>query len=183
MLKLNSFLNECCFKGCSMGLKVQRNKKRLPGTRTLWYLGLFWIFSGSRFATPRYLGHCGVLTPPHLGHRRVSTPQHLGHRGVLIPWYIGNGGVLTHKVLKSLDSPVLRTPGSLDTPVLRTILDFQRVKICDSLVHRTLESFDSLVNETQGSLDSPVHRTPGSHFKMLITQPKSKKKKMALGHL
>ena len=22
MLKLNSFLNECCFKGCSMGLKV-----------------------------------------------------------------------------------------------------------------------------------------------------------------
>ena len=72
MLKLNSFLNECCFKGCSMGLKVQGNKN---------------------------------------------------------------------------DSPVHRTPGSLDSPVLRT----------------------------PGSLNSPVHRTPGSHFKMLITQPRSKK--------
>ena len=40
-----------------------------------------------------------------------------------------------------------------DSPVLGTILDFQRVRFCDS----------------------PVHRTPGSHFKMLITQPRSKK--------
>ena len=37
MLKLNSFLIECCFKGCSMGLKVQRNKNdtlvhRTPGS-------------------------------------------------------------------------------------------------------------------------------------------------------
>ena len=30
---LNSFLNECCFKGCSMGSKVQRNKKQLPGLK------------------------------------------------------------------------------------------------------------------------------------------------------
>ena len=64
----------------------------------------------------------------------------------------------------SLDSPVPRTPGSLDSPVLRTLLDFQLVKFCDSPVLRT-----------PGSLDSPVHRTPGSHFKMLITQPRSKK--------
>ena len=33
------------------------------------------------------------------------------------------------------------------------------------------------------SLDSPVHRTPGSHFKMLITQPRRKKNQTALGHL
>ena len=70
---------------------------------------------------------------------------------------------MTHKVLKSLDSPELRTPGSLDSPVprtpgsldspvIRTLLDFQRVKFWDS----------------------PVHRIPGSHFKMLITQPRSK---------
>jgi len=64
----------------------------------------------------------------------------------------------------SHDSTVLRTPGSNDSPVLRTILDFQRVKYCDSPVLRT-----------PGSLDSPVHRTPGSYFKMLITQPRSKK--------
>ena len=33
MLILDSFLNECCFKGSSMDLKVQRNKKQLPGTK------------------------------------------------------------------------------------------------------------------------------------------------------
>ena len=62
------------------------------GVSTPRYLGLFWIFSGSGFATPRYIGHRGVLT---------------------------------HKVLRSLYFP--------------------------------------------------VHRTPGSHFKMLITQPRNKK--------
>jgi len=36
------------------------------------------------------------------------------------PRYIGHRGVLTHKVLKSLDSPVHRTPGSLNSPVHRT---------------------------------------------------------------
>ena len=59
------------------------------------------------------------------------------------------------------DSPVPRTPGSHDSPVLRTILHFQRVKYCNSLVHRT-----------PGSLNSPVHRTPGvvgSCFKIQIT--------------
>ena len=35
-------------------------------------------------------------------------------------------------------------------------------------------SFDSPVLRTQGSLNSPVHMTAGSHFKMLITQPRSK---------
>ena len=92
----------------------------------------------------------------------VSTPRHLGHWGVSTPWYIGHRGVLTHKVLKSLDSSVLRTPGSLDSPVARTS-----------------GSFDSPVLRTPGSLDSPVHRTPGSHFKMLITQPRSKKNRNA----
>ena len=45
----------------------------------------------------------------------------------------------------------------------------------DSLVHRTPGSFDSPVHRTPGSFDSPVHRIPGSHFKMLITQLRSKK--------
>jgi len=31
MLLLDSFLKECCFNGCGMGLKVHINKKRLPG--------------------------------------------------------------------------------------------------------------------------------------------------------
>ena len=31
--------------------------------------------------------------------------------------------------------------------------------------------------------DSPVSQALGSHFNMLITQPRSKKIKMALGHL
>ena len=53
----------------------------------------------------------------------------------------------------------------------------------DSPVHRTPGSFDSLVHRTPGSLDSLVHRTLGSHFKMLITQPRSKKIETALGHL
>jgi len=124
MLKLNSFLNECCFKGCNMGLNVK--KKKTPrfighrGVETPRYLGLFWIISGSSFATPKYIEHRGVLS---------------------------------HKVLKSLDSPVHRTPGSFDSPVLRTILDHQQINYCDS----------------------PVHRTPGSHFKMPITQPIGKK--------
>ena len=76
MLKLNSFLNEYCFKGCNMGLNVQKNKKtpqfighrgvstpRYIGHRgvlTPRYLGLFWIISWSSFATPRYIGHRGV---------------------------------------------------------------------------------------------------------------------------
>ena len=30
MLQLDSFLNECCFKGSNMGLKVHRNRKQLP---------------------------------------------------------------------------------------------------------------------------------------------------------
>ena len=34
MLKLNNFLNECCFKGCSMGLKVQKTKNSSPVHRT-----------------------------------------------------------------------------------------------------------------------------------------------------
>ena len=55
------------------------------------------------------------------------------------PRYIGHRGVLTHKLLKSLDSPVHRTPRSFDSPVLRTLLDFQRVKFCDS--PDTRESF------------------------------------------
>jgi len=90
-----------------------------------------------------------------------------------------------HRTPGSLDSPVPRTLGSLDSPVLRTILDFQRVRFCDSPVQRTPGSLDSPVHRTPGSLDSPVHRTPGSldslvhrtpgsHFKMLITQPRSK---------
>ena len=99
MLKFNSFLNECCFKGCSMGLKVQKNNKDSP----------------------------------------------------------------VHRTPGSLDSPVHRTPGSLNSPVLRTILDFQRVKYCDSLVLRTLWwSLNSPALRTPGSLDSPVHWTPGS---------------------
>ena len=34
MLKLNSFFNECCLKGYSMGLKVKRNKINSPVLRT-----------------------------------------------------------------------------------------------------------------------------------------------------
>ena len=115
MLKVNSFLNECCFKGCKMGLNVKKKQKKTPrfighwgvstprylghqGVSTPRYLGLFWIFSGSGFATPRYIGHRGVTTPRYIGHR----------------------GVLTHKVLESLDSPVLRTSRSLDSLVHRT---------------------------------------------------------------
>ena len=182
MLKFYSFLKECCFKGCNMGLKVKKNTK---------YLVL----------TPRYIGHRGVSTPWYLGHRGVSTPWYLGlfwifsGSGFATPRYIEHRGVLTQgKVLKSLDSPVHRTSGSLDSPVprtpgslnslvLRTLLDFQRVKFCNSLVHRTPGSFDSPVHSTPGSLDSPVHSTPGSHFKMLINQPRSKKIETALGHL
>ena len=63
MLILDSFLNECCFKGSSMDLKVQRNKKK----------------------PPRYLGHWGVLTLGYIGHRVALTPRYLGHWGVMTP--------------------------------------------------------------------------------------------------
>ena len=53
------------------------------GVTTPWYLGLFWIFSGSSIVTPQYLGHRGVSTPQHLGHREVSTLWYIGHRGVM----------------------------------------------------------------------------------------------------
>jgi len=67
---------------------------------------------------------------------------------------------------KKKDSPVHRTPGVLPHKVLRSL---------DSPVHRTPGRIDFLVLRTPGSLDSSVHRTPGSPFKMLITQPRSKK--------
>ena len=140
MLKLNSFLNECCFIGCKHGLECSKKQKKTPwyighrGVLTPRYLGLFWIISGSSFATPRYMGRPGVSTPRYIGHPGVSTPRYIGHQGVL-----------THKELKSLDSPVHRTPGSF-----RTILDHQQINFCDFL----------------------VHRTPGSLFKMYITPQK-----------
>ena len=125
-----------------------------------------WMFKKQK-KTPRYLGLFWIISESSF-----ATPQYIGHRGVL-----------THKVLKSLDSPVHRTPGSFDSLVLRTILDHQQINYCESPVHRTPGSFDSPVHRTPGSLDSPVHRTPGSHFKMLITQPIGKKIETALGHV
>ena len=115
------------------------------GVSTPRYLGLFWIFSGSSFATPGYIWHRGVLTPRYIGSWGVSTLRYLGHQGVSTLRYLGLFWIFSD--FQFCDSPVLRTPGS----------------------------FDSLVHGTPGSLHSPVHRTPGSHFKMLTTQPRSKK--------
>ena len=86
------------------------------------------------------------------------------------------------------DSPVPRTPGSFDSTVHRTPGSFDspvhwRPGSFDSPVHGTPGSFESPVPRTLGNLDSPVHRTPGSHFKMLITQPIGKKIETALGHV
>jgi len=75
MLLLDSFLNECCFKGCSLSLKVHKNRKQLPGT---------WGHQGVK--TPQYLGHRRVVTPRYLGPwgvfwlNKSTTPQYLGHR-------------------------------------------------------------------------------------------------------
>jgi len=46
-------MNECCFKGSSMGLKVHTNSK----------------------TTPRYFGNRGVATPRYFGYRGVATPR------------------------------------------------------------------------------------------------------------
>ena len=54
----DNFLNECCFKGSSVGLKVHTNSKTTSwclGHRwvaTPRYLGKFWIFSGSNLQLP-----------------------------------------------------------------------------------------------------------------------------------
>ena len=69
-------MNECCFKGSSMGLKVHTHSKTTP-----WYLGKFWIFSGSNFATPLCIGHRGVALPRYKGHWGVATPQGPKQRG------------------------------------------------------------------------------------------------------
>jgi len=102
--------------------------------------------------------------------RNKMTPRYIGHRGVLTPWYLILFWIFTGSSLQL--SPVLRTPGSFDSSTLR-LLDFQQINNCDSPVLRT-----------SGSLDSRVLRTPGrltlwcighwSHFKMLITSPRSK---------
>ena len=63
MLLLDSFFNECCFKDCSMGLKVHTNRKRLK-------------------TTPRCLGHREVATPQCPMYQGVVTPRCPIHRGV-----------------------------------------------------------------------------------------------------
>ena len=57
---LDSFLNECCFKGSSMGLKIHTNSK----------------------TTPRCLGHQGVTTPQCPMYQGVATPRCPLHPGV-----------------------------------------------------------------------------------------------------
>ena len=95
------------------------------GVLTPRYLGLFWIFNGSGFATPWYIGHRGVLTQSTeeswlTKYWKVLTPRCLGHQGVATLWYLGHRGVSTLWYLHD-----------------RTLLDFQRVKFCDSSVHGT----------------------------------------------
>ena len=47
-------MNDCCFKGSSMGLKVHTNSKMTP-----------WFFGNRGVATPWYFGHLGVATPQY----------------------------------------------------------------------------------------------------------------------
>ena len=72
------------------GLEGSKKQKKTPlyignqGVSTPRYLGLFWIFSGSSFASPQYIGHRGVLTLRYIGPRGVSTLRCIGHRGVIL---------------------------------------------------------------------------------------------------
>ena len=105
MLKLNSFLNECCFEGCSMGLKVQRNKKQLPVHRTPGSLN---------FPVPRAPWS---LDSPVL--RTILDFQRVRFCDSPVLRTI-----LDFQPVRFCDSPVLRTPGSHDSPVLRTSFGF-----------------------------------------------------------
>ena len=90
----------------------------------------------------------------------------------MTPWYLGHRGVAPKTF--SQENFQICMPGSLDSPVHRT----PRI-----LTHKAVKSLDSQVLRTPGSLDSMVLRTPGnrcighwgSHFNMLISQPRSKK--------
>ena len=106
MLNLNSFLNECCFKGCNMGLNVQKNKKDSPVHRTPGSL------DSPVHRTP------GSLDSPV--HRTLGSFDSPVLRTVLDHQKINYCDSLVHRTHGSLDFPVHRTPGSLDSPVHRT---------------------------------------------------------------
>ena len=60
---------------------------------------------------------------------------------------------------------------------------FLLLKKGDSAVSQAPRSFDSPVSQAPRSFDLVVSQAPLSHLQRLITQPKNKKIKMALGHL
>ena len=76
MLILDSFLNECCFKGSSMDLKVQRNKNDSPIHRTLESLDSLVL------RTPGSLDSPALLTPGSLSLSIYVLPLWLRPSGI-----------------------------------------------------------------------------------------------------
>ena len=153
-------MNECCFKGSSMGLKAHTNSK----------------------TTCRFPRYWRVTTPRSFGTRRVATPRCPKYRPVVLLFVWKefradlNLWAINLKFSQILENYVTYNLWKCQIDSFK--IDPWYVKIMVKKImtpHWTPGSRDSPVSKVPGSCDSLVSKVPGSHFKIAITQWKSKK--------